>query len=299
MSGMDRRSFVLAGAAALAAPQASAAPLSLGGAKLNLHLMEGSASKEALIRQWITKSADAVTGYYGKFPVPEVDIVVSLTGGSRVGGGRTYPGAVPTIEIGVGAEADEQALLRNDWVMVHEMIHLAFPWMNLRHNWMAEGLAVYVEGVARVRAGHIPEVQIWSEFAKAMPKGLPKEGDKGLDVTVTWGRTYWGGALFCLLADIAIMRETGNRHGLQTALRAINNKRDFRTEHPLRETLEIGDAATGGKVLVTQYDAMRETPVMTDLPGLWRNLGINTGETPIRLDASAPWADVRKAIIAL
>ena len=299
MSGMDRRSFVLAGTAALAAPQVSATPMTLGGAKLNLHLVEGSASKEALIRQWITKSATAVIGYYGKFPVPEVDIVVSLKDGARVGGGRTYPGAVPTIEIGVGSKAEEQALLHNDWVMVHEMIHLAFPWMNLHHNWMAEGLAVYVESVARVRAGHIPEEQIWSDFAKAMPKGLPKEGDRGLDVTGTWGRTYWGGALFCLLADITVRRETGNRLGLQTALRAINAERDFRTEHSLLETLAIGDAATGRKVLVAQYDAMRETPITTDLPVLWRNLGVNVEQGAIRLNANAPWADVRRAIVAV
>lgn len=270
----------------------------LGGARLNLHLVEGSASKETLIRRWVSKSATAVINYYGKFPVPEVDIVVSLRSGARVGGGRTYPGAVPTIEISVGSGAGDEALLHHDWVMVHEMIHLAFPWMNLRHNWMAEGLAVYVEGVARVRAGHIPEEQIWADFAKAMPKGLPKEGDEGLDRTVTWGRTYWGGALFCLLADIAIIRETGMRFGLQTALRAINAVRDFRTEHPLVETLAIGDMATGSNVLVAQYDAMRATPVTTDLPVLWRNLGVDAGEGAFRLDANAPWADVRRAIVA-
>ena len=103
--------------------------------------------------------AAAVIGYYGKFPVPEVDIVIAFTAGGRVGGGRTYPGKVPTIEMRVGRDAGEQALMRNDWVMVHEMIHLAFPWMNLRHNWMAEGLAVYVESIARAQAGHIPETQ--------------------------------------------------------------------------------------------------------------------------------------------
>jgi hypothetical protein len=298
MSGMDRRSFVLAGAAALAATGVNAAPVVLGGAKLNLHLAEGGAAKETLIRQWVTKSATAVINYYGKFPVPEVDIVVSLRSGARVGGGRTSPGVVPTIAIGVGSEAGDEALLHRDWVMVHEMIHLAFPWMNLRHNWMAEGLAVYVEGVARVRAGHIPEEQIWADFAKAMPEGLPQEGDEGLDKTVTWGRTYWGGALFCLLADIAIIRETGMRFGLQTALRAINAARDFRTEYPLMETLAIGDAATGRNVLVTQYEAMRDTPVSTDLPVLWRNLGVNAGDNAFRLDANAPWADVRRAIVA-
>ena len=48
---------------------------------------------------------------------------------------------------------------------------------------------------------------------KSMPFGLPKEGDKGLDYTHTWGRTYWGGAIFCLLADIEIRQQTNNKNG--------------------------------------------------------------------------------------
>ena len=41
-----------------------------------------------------------------------------------------------------------------------------------------------------------------------MPKGLPQAGDQGLDNTATWGRKYWGGAMFCLLADIEIRKAT-------------------------------------------------------------------------------------------
>jgi hypothetical protein len=55
-----------------------------------------------------------------------------------------------------------------------------------------------------------------------MRQGLPEVGDRGLDLTHTWGRTYWGGALFCLAADVEIRRRTGNTMGLQDALRAIN-----------------------------------------------------------------------------
>ena len=42
-------------------------------------------------------------------------------------------------------------------------------------------------------------------------------GGFGLDNTHTWGRTYWGGAMFCLLADVEIRRRTHNRRGLQDA----------------------------------------------------------------------------------
>ncbi len=58
-------------------------------------------------------------------------------------------------------------------------------------------------------------------MVRDMPKGNPQPGDEGLDRTHTWGRTYWGGAQFCLLADVTIREQTHNRKGLQDALRAI------------------------------------------------------------------------------
>jgi hypothetical protein len=171
------------------------------------------------------------------------------------------------------------------------MIHLAFPWMDGAHNWMAEGLAVYVESIARVQAGHLPEAQIWGDFIAAMPKGLPKDGDKGIDRTATWGRTYWGGALFALIADVTMRRETENAMGLQQALRAINSERNFSRMWDFRETLEIGDRATGRKVLTGLYDAWKETPVTPDLAQLWSDLGV----LPVSDDAAL--AAVRKAIV--
>jgi hypothetical protein len=298
MAAMKRRAFILSLAATTMARPSMAETLAAGNATIKVQFAGLPAATSDLILAWIKKSADAVMLYYGKFPVPKVDVVVEVNTGTRVGGGRTFPGPVPTIEIRVGQGASEEALMLNDWVMVHEMVHLAFPWMNLRHNWMAEGLAVYIESIARVRAGHLTEQKVWMDFVKSMPKGLPQPGDRGLDITVTWGRTYWGGALFCLLADIAIRQETGNRASLQTALRAINSERDFRSEHPLRETLVIGDAATGVNVLTAQYDAMREVPVATDLPALWSDLGIAVEGERLLFDETGRLATIRKAITA-
>ena len=180
--------------------------------------------------------------------------------------------------------------------MVHEMVHLAFPWMDLKHNWMAEGLAVYVESIARVQAGHLTREQVWGEFSRMMPHGLPKPDDQGLDVTVNWGRTYWGGALFCLLADVRIRQATANRRGLQHALRAINARRDFRRLWDFRETLAIGDAGTRTDVLVTQYDEMGRNPVAIDLEALWENLGVVKVDEGIEISDHAVLASTRHAI---
>src|ERR1700679_2270819 len=54
-----------------------------------------------------------------------------------------------------------------------------------------------------------------------MPNGEPEASSTGLDRSQTWGSTYWGGAMFCLVADVRIREQTRNRKGLQDALRGI------------------------------------------------------------------------------
>src|SRR4051812_19219573 len=83
------------------------------------------------------------------------------------------------------------------------------------------GAATYVEPVARARAGQLSAERVWAEFVRQMPNGLPGPKDRGLDYTSSWARTYWGGALFCLVADVEIRKRSDNRLGLQDALRAI------------------------------------------------------------------------------
>ena len=60
--------------------------------------------------------------------------------------------------------------LQRDWVMVHEMVHTALPDMPDRYAWLSEGLAVYVEPVARVQAGDLNAREIWQAMMRDMPK---------------------------------------------------------------------------------------------------------------------------------
>jgi hypothetical protein len=250
----------------------------------------------AIVPPWIEKCGTAVQTYYGRFPVPLLHMTIGLSQGGGVEGGRAFPQKPPLIQAMIGERTTEAQLMEDDWVLVHEMIHLAFPYLERRHNWMAEGLAVYIESICRVQAGHLPPEQIWGDFVTSMPKGLPREGEGGFDQTRSWGRTYWGGALFCLLCDVGIRQQTDNRFGLQHALRAINAVSNFSDERPLRETLEIGDKATTRSVLIDTYDAMRETAVITDLTKLWQELGVVQGASGISFDDKAPLAAIRKEI---
>jgi hypothetical protein len=128
-------------------------------------------------------------------------------------------------------------------------------------------------------------------------KGLPGSGDRGLDHTHTWGRTYWGGALFCFLADIEIHQKTENRKGLQDALRGILDAGgDIRVDWDLEKALTVGDQATGVAVLKPLYDKMKDQPYPVDLPAIWAQLGIEQAGNTVHFIDSAPLAKTREAI---
>jgi hypothetical protein len=71
----------------------------------------------------------------------------------------------------VGREATSGGL-SDDWVLVHEMVHLALPDVGRRHQWLAEGLATYVEGIARAQFGNREIADVWAEYRHSMPMGL-------------------------------------------------------------------------------------------------------------------------------
>jgi hypothetical protein len=144
-------------------------------------------------------------------------------------------------------------------------------------------------------------VLIWGEMLRGMPNVLPAENDRGLDHTPTWGRTYWGGALFCLLADVEIHVRTYNRKGLQDALRGLLDAGgSIRTDWPVARIFAVGDEATGTTVLTELYRRMGDAPAPTgaELDALLRALGVQAQDRDVRLDDRAPLAPTRRAITA-
>jgi hypothetical protein len=246
--------------------------------------------------EWIERSGKIVSGYYGEFPLENVALRISVAPGERVMNGRTFGAPDAFMELNVGQHVTRQTLLE-DWVLVHEMIHLALPAVTDEQNWLAEGLATYVEGIARVQAGNMSAAALWAEYFEQMQKGLPGPADQGLDRTHTWARTYWGGALFCMLADVRIHEQTGNRRGLQDALRAIERKAGGMAERWSADRIfAMGDQATGTSVLRDLYTAMKDKPYAPDLSALWTDLGVVASEGGVRLDDSARLAAARRAI---
>src|SRR5258708_6060054 len=281
----------------VAAKDEMTSSLLIGNARIDIRI-EGSTLRLPAkdIFRWVRSAAESVTAYYGRFPVPEVLIRISPFEGRGVRNGKSFGDRGGRITVRVGNETSP-AELASDWMLTHEMIHLAFPSVDEKHHWIEEGIATYVEPIARIQAGHLKAEQMWFDLVRDMPQGLPQVGDHGLDHTHTWGRTYWGGALFCLLADIEIRRQTNNAKGLEHALRGILDAGgDLQEEWNLEASLRVGDRAVGVSVLQPLYTRMKDMPVGVDLDGLWTQLGIHSDGARVRFDDSASLAAIRRAI---
>ncbi|AKU96334.1 hypothetical protein AKJ09_02998 [Labilithrix luteola] len=280
----------------------------VNGARLAIAIAPGKlAIKDDELVAWAETRARAVAGYFGRFPLPYSLVLFVPSRGGWVGGGRTLAGGGGTVLMRVGERATTAALA-DDWVLVHELIHLAFPSVSRSFAWAEEGLATYVEPFVRARAGFIDAERAWSGLVRGLPNGLPAAGDRGLDQTPTWGRTYWGGALFFLLADVEIRKRTDGRLGLEDALRGIlaeggNNA----VRWDLDRVFAAGDRATGLNVLRELHERMGSEPSPVDLGALFGTLGLVTSSSAstgrpgrhvitVRFEEAAPLADVRRAI---
>ena len=277
--------------------------IEVGGAQLQVDFAEGPLDlPNDEISQWIQTAAHSVTVYYGRFPVSRARILVvpvkdekGIVQGRTWGGVHGFPGFT-RMRLGEHATAKE---LSEDWVMTHELVHMGFPSLPRDEHWMEEGLATYIEPIARVQAGNLEAKQIWRDMMDGMPKGEPMENDRGLDQTHTWGRTYWGGALFCLVADVEIRKQTGNRKGLEDALRAIVAEGGtIDADWELKKALDVGDRATGTKVLTSMYTEWSTTPVHVDLDRLWSELGVQREGSGAAFNPKAPLAKIRESITA-
>jgi hypothetical protein len=279
--------------------QAVISTLAVGGGHIDIVIEPGDWKlQQADLLRWVQRACEAVTTYYGKYPVPHLTLRIHPFDGKGVRHGQTWGMGGGLIKIGVGNET-QFADLADDWMLTHEMVHLSFPSMEDEHHWIEEGIATYVEPIARIQAKQMGAPSMWADLARDMPKGVPRSDDKGLDHTHTWASTYWGGALFCFLADVQIRERTHNQKGLQDALRAILNAGgDIREDWKLEDALKVGDKATGVDVLMELRGKMCDQPMPVDLAALWKQLGVEPDGKAIRLLDDAPQSAIRRAITA-
>lgn len=272
--------------------------LRIGGAALDMAVAVPALGDDLTrLRVWVTSAASAVSSYFGRFPVDHALILVvpqsAGVHGKALGGG----GATVLLQVAPGADLKNTA---HDWMAAHEMIHLAVPDMPRAQLWLTEGLATYIEPLARAMTAELRPESVWRDLVLGLPKGLPAPGDRGLDRTHTWGRTYWGGALFAFVADLEIRKATNGDQSLATALQGVLHAGgDARVFWPVERFTAACDRALGRPILTDLYRRMAEQPVDVDLRGIWRGLGVSVTGGQVDLDDRAPLASIRRRMIGV
>ena len=249
-------------------------------------------------RAWVAASAGAVASFYqGHLPARHA-LVLLMKGSGDNTRGLTLGGGGPAVLVRA-SDLVNPSTTRDDWVLTHELLHANFPDIGRAHSWLSEGLATYVEPIARARVGLVSEAKVWRDMIDGMPQGLPQAGDQGLENTRTWGRTYWGGALFCLVADVTLRERTGNQHTLDDVLLAIGKASASDEDHwPLSQVLDAAQRATGTPVLRELYERLAQKPGTVDLPELFARLGVRAQGASVVFDDAAPLAAIRHSIAA-
>jgi predicted metalloprotease with PDZ domain len=249
------------------------------------------------LRAWITDAARAVRDHYGLTPIRRVQLVIIPGSGRGIGYARALGNGGATVVVPLGQHTPA-AELTGGWELIHELLHVAFPKLTRDHSWLEEGMATYVEPLLRARRGNLPVDEMFARLRQRMPFGLPAHGDGGLDGTHSWGRTYWGGAIFCLLADVAIRERTRGQRSLDDALRAILAQGGNIAERwDVEQVVAVGDEATGVPVLRELYAKMGGAAVDVDLDGLWQRLGVVAKGPGVTFDEGAELAWVRRGMV--
>jgi predicted metalloprotease with PDZ domain len=279
--------------------QIRTARVQVGSATLRVELLgQPLAMTDRGAAEWVQHGAECVAALFGRFPVDATVFVVPVSGADEVVFGRVFSLAGASVALLFGADTRAESA-HDDWVVVHELFHLGTPSFVGEGHWLEEGLATYYEPILRERAGWMREVDLWKHFVEEMPRGLRRPGSHAsIEEREDIDSTYWGGALFAFVADVAIRRETRGARSLDDALRAaLDHEGDATHQARVQDFLRTGDEATGTHVLSRLHAQMAVGGGPVDLEAIFRSLGVDIeGDRSVELREDAPLASVRHAI---
>ncbi len=267
-------------------------------AHVDLVILEGDyVAAPQQYADWVGKTAQAIATYFDGFSSMSTLIIVFPARGSNIQFGRVVPGGGVTMILRAGTGEKPRDLF-GEWVLVHEMIHTAAPFVDGRGSWLMEGMATYIEPIIRSRVGWKTEDDVWHEWLVNMPRGVSSLSEVGLLNDSSRNAYYWGGGLFMLLTDVEMRRATANKYGLEDCLRAIlKGGGNAATRVTVEQFISTCDRAAGGTTMadLAKRYVYKATPF--DLNALWRDLGVELVGGNIVYRDDAPLASVRKAIV--
>lgn len=202
------------------------------GAMLEVAKLDGaSALTTEGLRRWMRAAGNAEAALYGRFPVSRAQVLVLPTAPNvshrPVPFGIVGRGGGASIALLLAANATDDDVV-GDWVAVHEMTHLAMPYVRRQDAWLSEGIATYYQEVLRARADLVAPLQAWHSLDEGFRRGADDGTGRALGSesesvfrTGAFDRVYWGGAAFALAADVELRNRSNQRVALDTVLERL------------------------------------------------------------------------------
>ncbi|MCC7548666.1 MAG: hypothetical protein IT532_12950 [Burkholderiales bacterium] len=281
-----------------------------GGARLRVALLHGAPAVEwDLVRQWLTRAAEAVSTSYGRFPVDEAQVVVvpGARGDEPVPWAFVLRGGRPALHFFIN-QREPLAAFMVDWTAVHEMSHLLLPYVRAEDAWLSEGLASYYQNVLRARAGMLPVAEAWQRMHAGFRRGMRSMPGTSLAAATermhrdgAYMRVYWYGAALLFMADQRVRERTQGRHSLDTLLRdlracCLGGRQAWQAVRLFAKL----DQLSGTGVFSELYEQHIASTRFPDLAETYRRLGIgpNASGESIELLAQGPRIADRDAIMS-
>lgn len=242
---------------------------------------------------WVNEAYGGVSRLFGRPPVKTAHVFLTPVEGRDdplFGQALTLSGPAVTLLVGADIRASE---LRQDWTLVHEMLHLGFPTLIGGRYWM-EGLSTYFEPIVRARLRWYAAKDAWRELYRGM---ADVENTPPLVESTRHGinATYWGGAALMLLCDVELRRRTGR--SLELLLQqSLGRGRTSSDELTVPAALGELDGPDGGQGVLTEIfgrHAFGAEPL--PISALFAKLGVEADGTT---QDGAPWASIRQSIMS-
>jgi hypothetical protein len=184
------------------------------------------------LEPWVRRAGLASAMITGRATARDVAILAIPTPGSDampvrfgIAGRGTRPSVIALIADTPGPS------LETDWTLVHELAHLAVPYVPSEDAWLSEGLATYHQEVLRARAGLQSAEDAWRALDDGFARGARdhsglslRDEARQMHASHAYTRVYWGGAAIAFLVDVALRTSAGTT--LDERLARLGDRRD-------------------------------------------------------------------------
>ena len=254
----------------------------------------GFALGETALANWVRYFAEVSAAYWQGFPVSRLLVLVLPGGaGDNVSFGRVRSGGGATLQVVVGRNASLETLYRQDWILTHELLHLAQPFLPRDGVWLMEGMATYVEPLLRHYTGLYSADQVWAEWLRGMSTGAIGLSTQGL----SRGNPYWTGALAFLATHVAIVQHSDSAKSIADCLRAaLSAAGNATVRAETTQLIHACDAAIGMSALA-DFVQKHEKPAEFNLSLIWDALGIQADHDAIIYEHNLSAKALRQSIL--